>query len=290
MNEPDAGGISIAEEPAFPGMGRSGAALLQSALLDSRHRWRDLVGLAADLAFETDEAGRLVFLWPDRVLGWRSAELLGQPASLLLTAPGNGFDPFTVGPAFRHRRAWLRRADGETACLSFAAAPMLAGTAYVGMRGIAQASTGQDKHAAKVAAMLRRGEVVDHILSQMRQEVLAPRMMQAVLEGLVAALGASGTLVLDLLATPGPEAVLHQAGMDPAALVHGLFEILQAETLDPLIGTVAGHPTLTCPSYTRFGERTGLCVWRAAGGPASSMRRSSASWPARPVPTRSPGC
>ncbi len=115
----------------------------------------------------------------------------------------------------------------------FAAAPIVSGGACTGMRGVARDVTAQETEDAKVTAALRRGEVVEHILWQMRQEVLAPRMMQAVLEGLSAALGAAGAVVLDLLATPGPAAVLHQSGGEPAALLPGLFDVLQEETPDP---------------------------------------------------------
>ncbi len=248
--------------------GRTGAALLQGALLDSRQRWRDFVGLGSDMAFETDEQGAFVFISPEQVLGWAACDQLGQPGALLLAPGGDGFDPFAPGPAFRNRRAWLRRPDGSAACLTFSAAPMMAGSVCVGMRGVARDVTVRDAENAIITTALRRGEVVEHILWQMRQEVLAPRMMQAVLEGLCSALGASGTLVLNLLAPPGASAVLHHTGADPADLLEQLFEALQAETPDPVIGTIAGHPILTCPSYTRFGERAGLCIWRAAGASA----------------------
>src|SRR5271170_1449725 len=69
---------------------------LRDALLDSRQRWRDLVALAADLAFETDAAGRFVFVSPDPAIGWAAGELVGQPAEMLLAdADGvTGFNPF----------------------------------------------------------------------------------------------------------------------------------------------------------------------------------------------------
>src|SRR5487761_1935795 len=66
---------------------------LRGALLDSRQRWRDLVGMAADLAFETDAKGQLVFVVPDPALGWSAGILVGQPAELLM-ADRNGFNPF----------------------------------------------------------------------------------------------------------------------------------------------------------------------------------------------------
>ena len=90
-------------------------------------------------------------------------------------------------------------------------------------------------------------------------------MMQAVLEGLCAALGADGAVVLNLLASTADGAVLHQSGADGTDLLAGLFELLQSDTTDPAVTVMTGHPILTCPSYTRFGDRTGLCVWRSAG-------------------------
>src|SRR5580704_4130148 len=101
---------------------------LRNALLDSRGRWRDLVAMAADLAFETDAAGRFVFISPDPAIGWPASALIGQPAEILLLAEadgGSGFNPFHPPRPLRRRRAWLRRPDGGGICLAFAAAPLL---------------------------------------------------------------------------------------------------------------------------------------------------------------------
>ncbi len=170
----------------------SAAIPLRDALLDSRQRWRTLVAMAADFAYETDAQGRFVFVSPDTVLGWSAAELLGQPAGRLLPEEDAAFDPFRPAAAVRSRRAWLKRADGRLACLSFACAPLLDRGAVIGSRGMAQDVSAQDRREAETAAALRRGEVIEHILWQMRQEVLAPRMMQAALVELLAALGAEG--------------------------------------------------------------------------------------------------
>jgi PAS domain-containing protein len=144
MDEPGLGMIGIAEGAAFSNAERNGAALLRSALLDSRHRWRELVALATDLAFETDDAGTLVFLSPEEVLGWPASALLGHSARILLGTSANAFDPFAVGPAFRDRRAWVKCADGSAACLSFSAGPMMEDGRSLGMRGIARDMTLQD--------------------------------------------------------------------------------------------------------------------------------------------------
>ena len=67
-----------------------------------------------------------------------------------------------------------------------------------GTRGIGVDWTEYDEHEGRVATALRRGEVLDHILWRMSQEVLAPRMMQAALDTLMNALGAEGAAVIDL--------------------------------------------------------------------------------------------
>jgi diguanylate cyclase (GGDEF)-like protein/PAS domain S-box-containing protein len=236
--------------------------------LDSRQRWRDLVNIAVDFAFETDAEGRLMFVAPAQVLGWPTSALLGQPASMLLAGPADTINPFTPAPTYRDRRTWLRRAEGGLACMSFAAAPLFENGVHTGMRGVARDVTAEHARESQVAGALRRGEVVEHILWQMRQEVLAPRMMEAVLEGLSAALGAAGTAVIDLLAEADSDVVMHQTGADSAALIASVHQLLQVESTDPLMMTADGHAIIACPSYTRFGQRAGLCVWRLPDAPA----------------------
>jgi diguanylate cyclase (GGDEF)-like protein len=102
-------------------------------------RWRDLLTMAADMAFETDGQGRLTFLMPEDVLGWRAEALIGQPAAKLLATPASAdsFDPFGAHTPVRGRRVWLNRAGGGHACLRFTCTPLLDATGRRGgTRGI----------------------------------------------------------------------------------------------------------------------------------------------------------
>ncbi len=242
---------------------------LRGALLESRQRWHDLVCMAADFAFETDEAGRFVFITPEPALGWPAAMLLGQPAELLLTGPREaaGFNPFRPTTAVRRRRTWLRRADGVMACLSFAAAPMLDPEGrIIGARGVGMDMTAQDGHDAQVAAALRRGEVVDHILWCMRQEVLAPRMMQAVLDGLANALGAEGASVVDIIGGGAGPVLLHRAGGGAEEVIGTAARLLRDDAGIPAQAVAPdGRQALACTCQTRFGEHAGLVLWRQPG-------------------------
>ena len=243
---------------------------LCSALMESRDLWRALVSLSADLAFETDAAGRFVFVAPDPALGWPAATLLGQPGELLLADAGGpcGFNPFRPTSRVRRRRAWLKRPDGSGVCVTFAAAPLTGPDGQIlGARGIGQDTTEQDDHDAVIAAALRRGEVLDHILWRMRQEVLAPRMMEAAMNSLITAVGAEGAAVLDSLGDGTRAGVLYQAGNGLSAVLHSALSLLQTEGQDPLVAMAPdGRKLLVCPTQTRFGEQTGLALWRVPGG------------------------
>jgi diguanylate cyclase (GGDEF)-like protein len=257
----------VADAAAALAPARPGA--LRRALLESRQRWQDLAGLAADFAFETDAEGRFTFIFPDPALGWPSAALLGQPAGQILARSGSvaGFDPFRPRTNLRHRTTWLRRPDGSSACLVFASAPMLdVDGRIVGARGVGLETTVQEGHDAGVAAALRRQEVVDHILWRMGQEVMAPRMMQAALDALATATGAEGVAVVR---TPGENAcagVLHRAGGSMGAVLPCAAAVLDAAGTEPVQAAADDRRLLlVCPSQTRFGERTGLILWREPG-------------------------
>jgi len=242
---------------------------MQAALLESRHRWRELVGLFADLAFETDSRGRFTFISPDPALGWSTSILLGQPAGLLLAEAAGitGFDPFHPTTRTRGRRAWLKRPDGTPVCLAFSAAPILdiSGQA-VGVRGIGQDISEQDTHEAALAATLRRSQVVDHILACMRHEVQAPRMMRAALSAMVASLGAEGCVVVDMLGDGVHAEFMHQVAVPPASVVHTAMSLLEAAPDRPSFGLANdGRWTLACPTPTKGSHPAALAIWRRIG-------------------------
>jgi len=247
------------------------ASVLEHVLLESRQRWRDLVSMTADFAFETDAAGRFVFVTPDPALGWSAAMLIGQPAQLLLSGPtAGGFDPFQPEAPLRRRRAWLKRPDGTVACLLFAAAPILDEAGHIiGARGLGVDLTEQEAQEVRIAAALRRGEVLDHILQAMRAEVFAPRMMRVVLDALVRALGAEGAAVIDFPGDALHPALLYQSGGGAAAVLASVARLTEDAPLAPQqLLAPDGRPLLVARCCTRFGEQVGLALWRIPGARA----------------------
>jgi diguanylate cyclase (GGDEF)-like protein len=264
---------------------------LHEALLDSRQRWREFGAIAADLAFETDLQGRLTFLAPDQVLGRHGADLVGHPWAVLLAEEDAALPDAGLPAPMRQRLTWMRHADGGARCMALTVAPRLdaAGT-VAGARGIGVDVTERERRDAAAAGVLRRAELLEHVLAGMRREVLASRMMAAVLHELMRALGADGAAILDLAppgarldmlpsgASPGAAApnvaapgmmaggghVLHSVGADPRPLLTAAARLLlDVEDGTAVCGTAEGRQVLACPASKRFGNRAGLLAWRS---------------------------
>ncbi len=248
----------------------TGSNRLNATLLESHHRWRAFSALAVDFVFETDGNGRLTFLAPDTVLGWSSPALMTQPAACLLTGHQAGCaDPFHTATPMHNQRTWLTGANGASHCFAISSEPMLDGAGRPnGTRGVGVDVTIRERADAQTAAALRRGEVLEQILSQMRQEVLAPLMMETVLTALARALGASGAGVMDLSSGPAT-GMAYAVGADPAPVLGDAQALLARDDECAAQGLTAdGHQLLVCLASTRFGERAGLVAWRAGSSRA----------------------
>ncbi|WP_431268221.1 diguanylate cyclase domain-containing protein [Dankookia sp. P2] len=227
-----------------------------------RQRWRDFTTLAADLVFETDAEGRFSFVAPEAPLGWSAEALLGRPGRDLLAMPKP--DPFLLHGAARGLRAWLRRPDGGTACLSLSLAPLhdSAGR-FVGLRGSGRDITAEVAEAEAQAAALRRAEALQSLVGRVRREVLAPRMLTATLEAMQGALGCAGAAVLEWPEGGGPVAI-HRHGAEPRPLLAGL----------------APRPSLDAPAFLDGpgGECLALVPQQPQGVPQGGRPQALLAW------------
>jgi diguanylate cyclase (GGDEF)-like protein len=259
--------------PTVPPPAATSAEVLQDALIDSRQRWRELVRLAADFAYETDEWGRFAFVSPDPALGWAAGALVGQP-STALHADGVGvFDPFRVSAEVRHRQAWLKRGDGAIACLTICAAPIHdPGGRIIGSRGVGIDTTELDSLAGQTASALRRAEVMDHILWRVGQEVMPARMIDATLDVLANVTGAQGVAVMIVPTSVDEAQITHVIGTGAEAVARfAAQQPAQAAPWSPGSGTpkvtmIETRPVLIAVCQTRFGENARLVAWRLPDG------------------------
>ena len=245
--------------------------MIREALQESRQRWRHLVGLAADIAFETDTKGRFVFVIPDTALGWPPGALVGQPSELLVAGDGVHpvSNPFQPGQEIRRRRSWIRRFDGTLAMMTISAAPLHDAPGEVcGARGIGIDISEYDTQSSRVAGQLRRGEVLDHVLARVGQEPDASRMMDAALWTLVHALGAEGAAVIASLADGASLGLIHECGPGADAVLDvAVRHVTEHPTEAAPVASLDGRPVLVAGCQSRFGVKAGLAIWRNANSP-----------------------
>jgi len=239
---------------------------LRGALMESRQRWRHLVSLAADLAFETDDEGRFVLVMPDPVLGWPAGSLIGQPADCLIGDQGTGAvaNPFRPAVEARRSRAWLRHADGRMAMMTISATPLYdAAGQVIGARGIGIDLTDLDSQTSQMAARLRREQALHHILTRVGQETDTDSKTDAALWALIHALGAEGSAVIGAVSDDAEIEVLHECGPGASAVLEAATRLVVGRTSEPRHTTNHdGRMVLAIGCETRFGTRAALAIWR----------------------------
>lgn len=166
---------------------------LRAALVESRGRYKDLVDLSSDFAFETDAGGRFVFVSPKGALGYGADDLVGRPISALSLDPSGETD---VAQAFAPRHAvveaevWVRAKSGAPALLLVTAAPMVRGGAsFAGARGVARDVTQVHIQAQALARSDLRERLLLRILRAAETEVEPARAIEAVAAAIAAATG-----------------------------------------------------------------------------------------------------
>ena len=269
--------------PLLDPEGDAQAPALVRALVESRERWRAMIALGADLAFETDEEGSFVVLAPETVLGWPAERLIGTAAQALLVGAGEPdagslFNPFRATEALRRRRVWLRGAGGSPACFLLSVAPLPHRPGAV--RGLGIDITEQDRHDQRLAASLLRREMTRLIARRMRRAALPFAGLAVALDELIRAVDpqapgvSGGGSVGALLVLHDPEEPLRvaaRAGVPWPAAIETLNDALLADCQEPpgwlceRTGrrSLCGQSVLSCSTTNHFTDRAILVLWRA---------------------------
>ncbi len=155
---------------------------VRRALFDSRQRYRDLVTISSDFAWETDAGGEFIFVSPHGALGYAAEALVGRSPAELLVDPDEqgGLLPFHTREPVEHAQIWLRNAEGGETCLIAASVPVLDETgAWTGARGLCRDVTQERMRDNELAHVKIREQVVAYIVNQMREEARPQAMLNA---------------------------------------------------------------------------------------------------------------
>jgi hypothetical protein len=165
----------------------------------------------------------------------------------------------------------LQQADGRPLLLASSAAPLTdAEGRIVGTRGMGVDWSEYDDGSARLAASLRRGEVLDHILWRMGGEVLAPRMMQAALDALVNAIGAEGAAVIDVDGEAGALPVPRGGADEVLAEATALLAVADGR------GCLRqGWTPILVATCRAVGANAGIALWRSPGSRVGTARKAA---------------
>ena len=98
---------------------------LLRALVYSRRRYRDFVGISSDFTWETGADRRFSYVTPHGALGFSADDMLMiEPARPLAPESANA-NPFFTIDRLEHQESWPRRRDGQTACMVVSALPLI---------------------------------------------------------------------------------------------------------------------------------------------------------------------
>ena len=169
---------------------------LRLSLIESRQRYRALIELAADFAWEVDGDGRFSFLTPSGALGWTAQELVGRPAAELLAEPDVA-SPFLAETPIPAAEIWLRRADGGTECLELTAVPLHDGAGtWQGARGLCRIVTAERRRREETAQAQLHERLIAHLTRTIRDEIDPARALAAALSATGLAMSATGAMAL----------------------------------------------------------------------------------------------
>jgi diguanylate cyclase (GGDEF)-like protein/PAS domain S-box-containing protein len=232
---------------------------LRSALVESRQRYKDLVEISSDFAWEIGPDGSFAFVSPRGALGHTADQLVGhQPLELVIDQPGvDGLIAFNSDKPVEDAEVWMRRADGRNACLLASSSPLLdADGRRRGARGICRDVTKERARDAALARANNRERLLTYIVRAIRDVVDPSDMLKIAAEATARALGATGCQIFRHREDGYlPTAVFGAVG--DAGLVLSAFA-----TDDRFEGVIGSGLALGAVTRYRHDINGAICVWR----------------------------
>jgi len=173
---------------------------LRTTLVESRQRYKDLVEISSDFSWEVDSGGKLIFVSPQGALGHKADELVGQEVRNFVIDPDEYTPfPFTTTRKLDNVEMWMKNKDGSTACVVVSALPLVKhdddSETWIGCRGNCRDVTEERESEAALARARHREQLLNYIVSQIRDEIEPHDMLMAAATASARALGAAGSRI-----------------------------------------------------------------------------------------------
>jgi diguanylate cyclase (GGDEF)-like protein/PAS domain S-box-containing protein len=235
---------------------------LRSALVESRQRYKDLVEISSDFAWETGFDGRFVFVSPKGALGYAADELVGRHPSdfVIHQGPSSGISAFAASIGVSDVEVWMRDSYGKDACVMTSALPLKSTDGrWNGARGICRNVTDQRQRDAALLRAHNRERLLTYVVRTIRDELDPADMLRAAAEATCRALNASGCQIYRLIDKEDTLGLSAQYG-NSASEVTVLEALKHSDHFD---ATVEGWHVLATVTRYRHGTNGAICLWRS---------------------------
>ncbi len=242
---------------------------LRLALVESRQRYKDLVDISSDFAWEVGADGRFVFVSPKGAIGFAADELVGRNPAQFIIAHDDADGPSPFAPTDRVEDApvWVRPADGGRICLLASATAIRDenGT-WRGARGVCRDVTQERLRDHALSRANNRERLLSYIVRTIRDEVEPIDMLRAAAEATARALGATGCQIFRLKSDDNDFALAAQFG-EAGNEATVLDAFLQSDHVDKSADD--WHILATVSRY-RHSINGAVLLWRHQDRPAWS--------------------
>lgn len=243
---------------------------LRSALVESRQRYKDLVEVSSDFYWETDPQGKFVFVSPRGGLGHASEDLIDRDGSEFVVDP-EAFSPlpFVSERPLEDVEMWFMGKDEETACMLVSCVPLFCedenGREWSGTRGVCRDVTEERRSEAALSRARHREQLLDYIVSSVRDELDPQNMLTAAATTTAQALGVAGCRIYR---QTEPDKVLIAAEYGNTEELEELDESIRDLGLQSEVKPVRIGPwsTLAVATHYRQEMNGAATIWRSAKG------------------------
>lgn len=240
-----------------------------SALVDSRARYKDLVDVSSDFAWEIGPDGTFIFISPGGALDYTADDFMGKgPNDFgLIPVKSREVSPFLGTEPTTDIDVHMRRADGMVAQLKVSALPLFnhAG-GWMGSRGVCRDVTEDSLRKAALIEARIREKLLKHLVGIIRDEVEPFKTLTGSIEYIVRASSFAGCKIYtrDEYSDLGNKFVRaahvgSEEFMPPDDEVFPLIE--KTEGTQPISGK--GWSGLLATTGYRHHVNGAICVWQA---------------------------
>ena len=225
---------------------------VRQALFESRQRYRDLVVISSDFAWETDANGMFVFVSPHGAIGYSAEDLVGHHLiDFVIDSEVDTSElPFSSRTPVTNAQIWMRGGEGQEACLVASAVPVVdhEGT-WRGTRGLCRDVTEERLRDSALAQAKVREQVVAYIVNQIREQA----QPAAVLEAAAAMLGRAESASAAVYRRTEDRAYELAATHDewPRELKIEAVLPTSGDLTEPFKSSAAGHSTMASITHYR---------------------------------------